>query len=100
MAEKLCIARAYNDEPIRRFVVGVYRKLVYISAVSPEDSLGIGSKGAVGFPRDCIYEYEKSLFDGLCVAYRAGDVDNLGKLWGQLTKIPKPGLDTWLKQST
>ena len=100
MPEMICIARAYNDEPLVRNIVGVYRKLVYIAKLSPQSANGIEGKGAVGFHQQFVFKYEKSLFDRLYAAFKAGDANQLGALWGQATLIPKSSLDTFLKTGT
>lgn len=83
MDNSLCLARAYGGEPLRRYVVGRNKRVVYIINPSVVDSSGIQGKAGVGFPPDCIFRFEKSLYDSLLEAYESGDSARLGTLWGQ-----------------
>jgi hypothetical protein len=100
MSETLCIARAYDDAPLCRTVVGVYRRLVYIAEPSTRVAGELRGKGAVGFNHEFVFEFDNALFDRLSDAYRRDDRFALGALWGQATKIPEVVLDTFLKTST
>lgn len=81
MPESLCIAMTCDGEPVVRCVVGRYRRLLYLLNPDVVGMPGPRSKGAVGFPQQFVYAYEKSLFDGLSDAYNAGDKHRLGTLW-------------------
>jgi hypothetical protein len=83
MLNKLCIASTCEREPVLRCVAGRYRKLVYVlnpKAMKIRQSRYLGE---VGFPQAHVFVFDKSLFDGLSSAYRSGDSQLLGSLWGR-----------------
>lgn len=75
------IAKAYGDEPLCRVVVGTKKGLVYLLNPSSISSQFANRFSGVGFPRESVFAYRKALFDSLSRAYKAGDSDELARLW-------------------
>ena len=90
MANLLCMARAYRDQPLRRYLTERNNRVGYLIDPSYADSGGIRGKFGVGFPLSCIFEFENSLYDRLLAAYVSGDSLELGKLWGQAKALDVP----------
>src|SRR5689334_22350866 len=84
MDENLCIAKAYDDRPLCRAVVGVTKQVVYLLDPSRLSASALHRKAGVGFPHNCVFEFENPLFSKLLDAYDSGDRARLGELWGQL----------------
>lgn len=75
------IARAYGDEPLERIAVGVARKVVYIASASALEATEMGNETGVGFPVDCVFEFDSTLIRALKVAWNTGDESELSRLW-------------------
>ena len=86
----LCLAKAYGGEPLRRMVTGRNNKVVFIANPSTGGSIGPQQVGSVGFPPDCVFEFEKPLYTNLLDAYESGDSERLGTLWGQAKALDVP----------
>jgi hypothetical protein len=79
------IARAYEDEPLDRLAVGYSQKLVYIVDQSTISSAKDDADAGVGFPADCVFEYDPNLLASLLAAYAADDRGRLYELWSRAT---------------
>ena len=77
------LAKAYGNQPLDRVAVGSARKVIYIAAKSVARSMESGAPGGVGFPRDCVFQFDDGLFDSLKAAWEAKDERELGSLWGR-----------------
>jgi hypothetical protein len=86
----LVIARAYDDQPLKRALTGQRGNLAYIVNPSTGNANGIAPFSGVGFPRDCVYRLEDSLFDTLKVAWDSGDRQRLASLWQKATPLYSP----------
>jgi hypothetical protein len=76
------IARAYGDEPLDREVVAVTRSVAYLENPSMRSANSDGL-GGVGFPLNCIYEFDGELFRNLRAAFERRADDELRSLWNQ-----------------
>lgn len=74
------LARAYGDQPLDRVVADRSGRTVFVAT---ESALSANSSAGVGFPINCIYEFDESLFRDLEGAWRAGDSQRLSDLWRQ-----------------
>lgn len=90
MTNMICLAMAYMGEPLRRSVVGRNKKVVFLSNLSTIDSHGVSNPSCIGFPPNCVFEYENSLYDKLLDAYESSDSSLLGTLWGQAKLLDVP----------
>ena len=80
------LARAYADKPLDRVLVARSPKLAYIatemlSSTAADDSAG------VGFPVNCVFEFDETLFHSLSEAWRQGDRRSLLSLWAKAHPI-------------
>ncbi len=86
MAEFRCIARAYANEPLDRVAVAFERKLTFIAnGKGVENVDNLEHVGAIGFPSECVFEFDAKLFDALQTAYILGD--DLDALWAQAVPL-------------
>ena len=76
-----CIAMAYGDRPLRRFITGQTRKLIYVSSSDADTA----PKTGVGFPHCAVYKFDQALLEQLCAARTNGDSREFEKLKSQLT---------------
>lgn len=81
------IAKAYGDQPLDRVAVGSSSKVIYIAAQSVANAMASGEAGGVGFPKDCVFEFDSTLLDSLSSAWRGGDRDRLAELWATATPV-------------
>lgn len=79
------IAKAYGDEPLDRVVVGYTGKLAYIVNQSTLSSGSDLAESGVGFPSDCVFEFEENLFAQLAAAHSDSDLGRLHALWLRAT---------------
>jgi hypothetical protein len=79
------LAKAYGDRPLDRVTVGSAEKVIYIATQSVADAMESGERGGVGFPRNCIFTFDSTLYDSLNTAWQAGDHDRLVGLWQSAT---------------
>ena len=75
------LARAYGDQPLDRVAVGQSEKVIYIAAESVANAMERGEPGGVGFPRNCIFEFDQDMLESLRTAYESGDTAALAALW-------------------
>lgn len=75
------LARAYGDEPLERVVTGVTPRVAYLINPSTVSSTEIEPNTGVGFPRDCVFRFDRDLFDSLSVAWREHNPGQLRSLW-------------------
>jgi hypothetical protein len=90
MQKMHCIARAYRDEPLERYVTGRSARVVYVANPSALDAGGLQGKLGIGFPPRCVFRFEKSLFDRLLAALESGDSHQLRTLWGEAQTLDVP----------
>ena len=76
-----CLARAYGDEPLNRFAVGVGDGLVYVVSPDLPGTDGEVALRSIGFPSACIYELDDGVYESILEAYRASDRDRLDQMW-------------------
>lgn len=81
------LARAYADQPLDRLAVGRAGGVIYLSTEGSTESFL--SKG-VGFPIECVFEFEPALFDSLQTAWSAGNERDLALLWAKATPLREP----------
>jgi len=79
--EMRVIARAYKDKPLDRIVVGEGERVIYIANPSTVVSTGKDGTEGVGFPKNCVFEFDSALLDSLNAAWASGDRDQLERLW-------------------
>lgn len=77
------IARAYGERPLRRMAVGSTERVTFIAAASALCAAPNPEEIGVGFPRNCVYQFEIDLFDSLDAAWSAGDDGRLAALWAR-----------------
>ncbi len=77
------LAKAYGDEPLERVVTGVTPHVAYLVNPSTVSSTGIEANTGVGFPRDCVYRFDRALFDSLSAAWQEHNPLKLESLWRQ-----------------
>lgn len=77
------IAKAYGDQPLNRVAVGARGRVIFVAAVSALRAATNPDEVGVGFPHDCVFFFEPTLFDSLSAAWRAGDIATLNALWNQ-----------------
>jgi hypothetical protein len=81
------IAKAYGDRPLDREVISVGDKLAYVINLSVSDSAFGESRSGVGFPKDCLFQYDSGLFDSLQGAWAGGDRQGLEAQWARAAPI-------------
>ena len=83
----LVIARAYKDRPLLRTVVGTAPSVIFLHN---QDALGVDGavdKSGVGFPRDCVFPYDSTVYQALLAQWEAGNAAELARLWDELAPI-------------
>lgn len=80
------IAKAYGNEPLDRVAVERRKNLVYIVNVSQDSSALSDERAGVGFPSNCVFQYDAALFDALHDAWERGDSSALKLLWSRAAK--------------
>jgi hypothetical protein len=80
------IAKAYGDRPLDRVAVGWSGKAVIIAAQSVADAMQEGEVGGVGFPTDCVFQFDAVLFESLQRAWESGDRGELGRQWSRAVR--------------
>lgn len=81
------IARAYRDRPLDRAVVSESKNLAYIADLSAQDANGHAEATGVGFPKDCVFEFDEPLFESLSAAWKAADRNLLEGLWSHARPV-------------
>ena len=77
------IAKGYKNRPFAKLALAKERAAIYLYDESLVGAIGTIAKRAIGFPRDCIFEFESSLFDALCDAYGRQAHHELDILWNR-----------------
>lgn len=81
------LAMAYGGQPLERLPVGRAKGVIYLStANSTESFLSHG----VGFPNNCVFEFDRSLFESLHEAWLSHDAEDLERLWASATPLREP----------
>jgi hypothetical protein len=80
------IARAYADEPLDRLAVGSGDGLVYIVNPSLSGTDKEIAMWSIGFPKNAIYEFDKTIYDKILAAFQSSTKDKLAELW----KLARP----------
>ena len=81
------IAMAYKDRPLDREVVGETDKLIYVANLSGLNSMERAAASGVGFPPDCIFQFDETLFDSLEEAWDRDDLGKLKELWSRAQPV-------------
>lgn len=81
------IAKAYADQPLDRQLTGIRGEVVYVTNPSTGNANGTPRFSGVGFPADCVFEFDAELFDSLTNAWKASEVSALAMLWGRARPI-------------
>lgn len=76
-----CLARAYGDEPLKRVAVDSTPDLTYVLSPSAYSATKGADGSGVGFPVECVFEYDEALFKRLRAAFLAADHAALWALW-------------------
>jgi hypothetical protein len=77
------IARGPDDRPLDRIAVGADDSLIYVVAA---ESAGDDAE-AVGFPKDCIFEYHAALMEKLNSVWEGQDVLHMRDEWSRATHL-------------
>lgn len=81
------IAKAYMDEPLDREVVGQGPRVTYIAKLSTDVPQSNPLTEGVGFPKDCVFEFEPELFSDLRNAWEGSDGDALTRHWRRARRL-------------
>jgi len=81
------IARAYMDEPLDRMIVGQGKSVTYISNLSTGLPQQNPLTEGVGFPKDCIFEFEPELLSDLRSAWESSDGNALAVHWRRARRL-------------
>jgi hypothetical protein len=84
--EMRVIARAYADRPLDRVVVERSPKLTYIASEAAASSMEADGTG-VGFPTNCVFKFDESLYRSLEEAWQAQNRERLLDLWSEAQPI-------------
>jgi hypothetical protein len=76
-----CIAKAYGGEPLKRLVVGGAHNLVYVLNPESKDAVENNPHAGVGFPSECVFEFDPGLFPRLQEAFAEDRTAELWALW-------------------
>lgn len=77
----LVIARGYGERPYVREFVRRDGKAVVVANPDCDDSVRATLAEGVGFPANCVFEFDTGLSDSLAKAWSAGDQATLARLW-------------------
>ena len=81
--KKRCIAMAYGKMPLDRIAVGASEKVIYILNPEVVDNVDNPSDGAVGFPREFVFEPDDAWLCALREAFDSQNSDELDALWAR-----------------
>lgn len=81
------IARAYRDQPLDRILVERTPRHAYVAAESALGANDDDDEIGVGFPLGCVFKFDESLYQSLCEAWRAGQVERVAQLWAKAEPI-------------
>ena len=75
----ICLAMAYQGEPLKRVVNGLRGDIIYLVREDYQQDADAG----VGFPENCVFHWDAQLFDKIDKAFKAGDAESLKGSWKQ-----------------
>lgn len=81
------LAKAYGDRPLDRVAVGENARVIYIANMEAANSSGIDSPEGVGFPRNCVFEFDSALFESLIEAWDRQEREQLERLWKRAVPV-------------
>lgn len=81
------LAMAYGGRPLERLAVGRAKGVIYLSTDSSTESV---LSNGVGFPENCVFEFDRQLFESLQKAWAQNDGKNLERLWAEATPLREP----------
>lgn len=81
------IARAYEDQPLDRVVVGEEGDTVFLVNPSVNRTQSELEEAGVGFPRFCVYPYSSELLIKLQTAWDGSSRAALVDLWGEASRL-------------
>ena len=81
--KKRCVAMAYGSRPLDRIAVAETDKLIYLLNPQLVDNDDDADTGAVGFPKEFVFEADRDWFSALESAFESGDQPRLDSLWRQ-----------------
>lgn len=81
------ITKAYADKPLDRTAVERQGRLIYVVDVSTPHSINADGQGGVGFPCNCVFEFDEGLFEKLDTAFKSGETGSLHRLWSEAVPI-------------
>jgi hypothetical protein len=71
----IVIGRAYGDEPIKLIAVSDWGSAIEVKRE--------GDIGSIGFRKEALYRFDRSLFEKLCEAFKEKDQKALMRLWNE-----------------
>lgn len=77
----LVIAQGYAARPYVREFVRKEGQAVIVANPDCDDSVRATLAEGVGFPANCVFEFDSGLSDSLSRAWSAGDQATLDRLW-------------------
>ena len=83
----LIIARAYKDEPLVRTVVGTGDGVIFLHNQDASSAHGPVDESGVGFPRDCVFSFDESVYRALRLLWDSGQSDKLAARWHDIAPI-------------
>lgn len=83
----LVIARAYKNEPLVRTVVGTGDGVIFLHNQDASSAHGPVDKSGVGFPKDCVFPFEESLYRALRGLWLSGQHAELANRWQDAAPI-------------
>jgi hypothetical protein len=81
--KKRCIAMAYQKRPLDRVAVEETDRLIYVLHPNAVDNEEIEAVGAVGFPKEFVFEADDGWLSQLESAFESHDSARLESLWQQ-----------------
>lgn len=85
--KKRCVAMAYGNRPLDRVAVEETDRLIYIQNPQVADDADETASGAVGFPKEFVFEPDDQWLGELMAAFEAGDSARLDSLWSKGTPL-------------
>lgn len=79
--KKRCIAMAYKKRPLDRIAVEETERLIYILSPDAVNSVDDSDDGAVGFPKEFVFEADDNWLSELESAFDSRDNVRLDSLW-------------------
>jgi hypothetical protein len=81
------LAMAYGGRPLERLAVGRGKGVIYLSTDNSNES---PISNGVGFPENCVFEFERELFHSLQHAWLSQNEEALEHLWAKATPLREP----------